>query len=51
MKSYKDMSYSELIVEYHRVCDLLEKNKNIFTQKQNRKYLAKVEARINEFLR
>lgn len=49
MKSYKDMSYSELIAEHNRVTALLSINKHPFTQKQNRKYLKKIEDRINEF--
>lgn len=49
MKSYKIMSYSELIKEHNRVSLLLQTNKNVFTQKQNRKYLKKIEDRINEF--
>ena len=49
MKSYKDMKYSELVCEYNRILNLLKTNKNIFTQKQNRKYLKKIEDRINEF--
>ena len=51
MKSYKDMSYSELIKEYNRVSELLQNNHHPFTQKQNKVYLKKVEARINEFSR
>lgn len=43
MKSWKEMSYLELIDEIARVKELLVLNKNVFTQKQNRKYLAKLE--------
>lgn len=49
MKSYKEMSYSELIAEHNRVSALLQNNKNIFTQKQNRKYLLKIEKEINDY--
>lgn len=49
MKSYKEMSYSELVSEYNRVANLLEINRNVFTQKQNRKYLAKIEKEIQTY--
>ena len=49
MKSYKEMSYSELIAEHNRVSELLRINKKPFTQKQNRKYLAKIEKEIDEY--
>ena len=49
MKSYKEMSYSELVREHNRVSSLLETNHNIFTQKQNRKYLAKIEKEIQNY--
>ena len=53
MKSYKEMTYSELVSEHNRVANLLKTNKNIFTQKQNRKYLEKIERELRayEFLR
>lgn len=50
-KSYKLMSYSELIAEHNRVSELLRNNKHPFAQKQNRKYLQKIERLINEFQR
>jgi len=49
MKSYKEMSYSELVAEHNRVSELLRTNKNIFTQKQNRKYLSKIEKELNYY--
>lgn len=49
LKSYKEMSYSELVREHNRVSSLLETNHNIFTQKQNRKYLAKIEKEIQNY--
>ena len=49
MKSYKEMSYSELVREHNRVSSLLETNRNVFTQKQNRKYLAKIEKEIQNY--
>lgn len=48
-KSYKEMKYSELIAEYNRVSNLLKKNKNVFTQKQNKKYLLKIEKEIKDY--
>lgn len=49
MKSYKEMSYSELVSEHNRVANLLKTNHNIFTQKQNRKYLVKIEKEIQNY--
>ena len=43
------MSYSELVSEHNRVANLLETNHNVFTQKQNRKYLAKIEKEIRTY--
>ena len=49
MKSYKEMSLSELIKEHNRVSELLRTNHNVFTQKQNRKYLSKIEQELDNF--
>ena len=50
-KSWKEMTYLELINEVARVKELLVLNKNIFTQKQNKKYLQKIENEIKEYER
>jgi hypothetical protein len=47
-KSYKKMDRRELLDEIDRVQELLRRNKNIFTQKQNRKYLEKLYDRFAE---
>ena len=44
-KSYKEMNVVELINEIGRVKELLVLNKHPLTQKQNRKYLARLEER------
>ena len=44
-KSYKEMTISELINEIARVKELLVVNKHPLTQKQNRKYLSRLEER------
>ena len=49
MKSYKEMSYSELVSEHNRVERLLETNHNVFTQKQNRKYLEKIKKELYNY--
>ena len=49
MKSYKEMSYTELIKEEERVRILLITNKNIFAQKQNRKYLSKIQKELKDY--
>lgn len=48
-KSYKEMNYKELRQEYLRVLELLKTNRNIFTQKQNRKYLSKLEQELTKY--
>ena len=50
-KSYKEMSYQELLDEEVRVKVLLATNKNPLTQKQNRKYLAKIQKEIVDYLK
>lgn len=47
-KSYKLMNKSELLQEIERVNVLLLTNKNVFTQKQNRKYLNRLYAKFWE---
>lgn len=47
MKSWKEMTYKELLVEKQRVENLLKTNKNKFTQKQNSKYLKKLSCKLN----
>lgn len=49
-KSYKEMNIIELINEMARVKELLVVNKNPHTQKQNRKYLAKLEKEYYEYV-
>lgn len=49
-KSYKEMNINELINEIARVKELLVLNRNVFTQKQNRKYLARLEERYYEYV-
>lgn len=49
MKSYKEMSYSELVSEHNRVANLLLTNHNVFTQKQNRKYLEKIKKELKTY--
>ncbi len=50
-KSYKEMNIGELINEIARVKELLVLNKNPFTQKQNRKYLAKLEEEYKQYVK
>lgn len=49
-KSYKKMNINELINEIARVKELLVINKNPFTQKQNRKYLARLEQEYYDYV-
>lgn len=49
-KSYKEMNLNELINEIARVKELLVVNRNPHTQKQNRKYLAKLEKEYYEYV-
>lgn len=49
-KSYKEMSINELINEIARVKELLVINKHILTQKQNRKYLARLEREYYDYV-
>ena len=49
MKSWKEMNYKELCEEYQRVQELLKTNRNPFTQKQNKKYLAKIRIEIKQY--
>lgn len=49
-KSYKEMSVVELINEIARVKELLATNKKPLTQKQNRKYLEKLETEYYDYL-
>lgn len=49
-KSYKEMNASELINEIARVKELLVINKKPHTQKQNRKYLAKLEKEYYDYV-
>lgn len=51
MKSYLEMNYEELIEEKSRVVELLRKNKNRFTIKQNKKYLSKIQKLLTEYER
>ena len=51
MKSYKQMSYQELLDEEVRVKVLLATNKHPFTQKQNRTYLSKIQKEITTYLK
>ena len=48
-KSYKDMTYPELLKEEERVKILLITNHDYFTYKQNKKYLSKVQNKIRLF--
>ena len=41
--SYKEMNIYELVDEIERVRNQLKVNKNYYTQKQNKKYLLKLE--------
>ena len=45
-KSYKNMNLEELIDEKYRILKLLNTDHNVFTQKQNRKALSKINALI-----
>jgi hypothetical protein len=49
-KSYKEMNINELIDEIARVKEMLVFNKKPLTQKQNRKYLAKLENEYYEYV-
>ncbi len=49
-KSYKEMNLNELINEIARVKELLVLNKKPHTQKQNRKYLARLEKEYYEYV-
>lgn len=49
-KSYKEMSINELINEIARVKELLVVNKNRLTQKQNRKYLSRLEKEYYDYV-
>lgn len=49
-KSYKEMNINELINEIARVKQLLVVNKKPLTQKQNRKYLAKLEKEYYDYV-
>ena len=49
-KPYKEMNISELINEIARVKELLVLNKHPLTQKQNRKYLARLEDRYYQMI-
>lgn len=51
MKSWKEMTYEELLIEKARVENLLKTNKNPFTQKQNRKYLKKLSCKLDLYER
>lgn len=42
-KSYREMNITQLVEEMARVKILLKNNKNYYAQKQNRKYLEKLE--------
>ncbi len=46
MKTYKQMNYSELLAEEERIKILLLLNKKPFTQKQNKKYLSKIQKEL-----
>ena len=50
-KSYKEMTYLELLDEEERVRVLLVTNKNVFTQKQNKKYLEKIRNELKQYER
>lgn len=50
-KSYKEMNYIELLNEEERVRVLLVTNKNVFSQKQNRKYLEKIQKELRQYER
>ena len=49
-KSYKEMNINELINEIARVKEMLVFNKKPLIQKQNRKYLAKLENEYYEYV-
>lgn len=49
-KSYKEMNITELINEIARVKELLVLNRKPLTQKQNRKYLARLESEYYEYV-
>lgn len=49
MKSYKEMNYQELLAEEERVRILLVLNKKPFTQKQNKKYLEKIQKELRYY--
>lgn len=51
MKSWKEMTYEELLIEKARVENLLKTNKNPFTQKQNHKYLKKLSYELDLYER
>lgn len=51
MKSWKEMNYEELLIEKARVENLLRTNKNLFTQKQNSKYLKKLSCELDLYER
>ena len=50
-KSYKEMTYQELVAEEHRVQNLLKTNHNVFTLKQNRIYLDKIQKELRLYER
>lgn len=45
------MNYIELLNEEERVRVLLVTNKNVFSQKQNRKYLEKIQKELRQYER
>lgn len=49
-KSYKEMNINELINEIARVKELLVINKNPHTQKQNKKYLKRLESEYYRYV-
>lgn len=49
-KSYKEMNINELIDEIARVKEMLVFNKKPLTQKQNRKYLVKLENEYYDYV-
>lgn len=51
MKSWKEMTYEELLIEKARVENLLKTNKHPFTQKQNHKYLKKLSCELDLYER
>jgi hypothetical protein len=46
--TYKEMNKTQLVFEIERIQNLLITNTNVFTQKQNRKYLQKLYRRFEE---